>query len=631
MSYDVKSIQQVIKDIDGNKIYLPAIQRKFVWKKRQIELLFDSIMRKYPYGTFLFWYLHRDNADNYVFYEFLKEYDERNPYNRRKTGSFLHNEIIGVLDGQQRLSSIYIGLMGTHTERTPYQRINNPNAFEKKSLYLNLINLPYTVDQEKDEIILDEGKNFDFKFLAHEEDFFWSVRKRDVDGQEVEDPLLWFKVGKVLSWNDGVEYEQKIKLFLNNNDNDLQRKTIEENKRLIIYTLRTLHTRINSDQSINYFQIKKDDLEDILKIFIRVNSGGTVLSKTDLLFSTIVATWDDGRQKIEKLQEKINQKGDKFNFSNEFLMRCCLLLVDAPVVYKVHSFKSENVNKIQNEWTRIETAILKTVDLLVEFGFDGSRLTSQNAVIIMAYHIYKGGDLSENSKKGMRLYLIHALLNQIYSNAQDQLLDALRNGLRHQENEQVCYSLKSNEFSFDTLLKIRLPGRKSLAISKNDIEDFLLYKKGPVSFMLLSLLYPHLRYQDQVFHQDHIHPYSAFNPSNLAAIGVGKERHEEWMKLRDTVANLQLLNRRVNESKNATPLNNWIQKMPQSEHESYFRENFFPEGVSLEFASFMDFYKKRKEILRKKLETILAVSSDTLGFSDIGDEGDYNLDDEDNA
>ena len=56
-------------------------------------------------------------AKNYVFYEFLKEYDERNPYNRRKTGAFLHEEITGVLDGQQRLSSMYIALMGTHTGR----------------------------------------------------------------------------------------------------------------------------------------------------------------------------------------------------------------------------------------------------------------------------------------------------------------------------------------------------------------------------------------------------------------------------------------------------------------------------------------------------------------------------------
>ena len=99
MSYKSRTIQQAIEDIDHNKLYLPALQRKFVWGKHQIQLLFDSLMRNYPIGTFLFWKLSKKKADDYVFYEFLKEYDQRRPYNRRKTGAFTHEEIYGVLDG----------------------------------------------------------------------------------------------------------------------------------------------------------------------------------------------------------------------------------------------------------------------------------------------------------------------------------------------------------------------------------------------------------------------------------------------------------------------------------------------------------------------------------------------------
>ncbi len=44
MSYSSTSIKKVITDIDANKVYLPALQRKFVWGKRQIQLLFDSLM-----------------------------------------------------------------------------------------------------------------------------------------------------------------------------------------------------------------------------------------------------------------------------------------------------------------------------------------------------------------------------------------------------------------------------------------------------------------------------------------------------------------------------------------------------------------------------------------------------------
>ncbi len=73
--------------------------------------------------------------------------------------------------------------------------------------------------------------------------------------------------------------------------------------------LDTLYKRLCNEPLLNYFEIAKDDLEDILKIFIRVNGGGTVLDKADLLFSTIVATWHDGREKIEELLKTINGHG----------------------------------------------------------------------------------------------------------------------------------------------------------------------------------------------------------------------------------------------------------------------------------------------------------------------------------
>ncbi len=166
MSYKAMTVQQAINDIDQNKFYLPALQRKFVWGKHQIELLFDSLMRNYPIGTFLFWKLRKEKASDYVFYEFLKEYDERNPYNRRKTGKFTYDEICGVLDGQQRLSSLYVGLMGTHAERARYQR--NDTEYEKKCLYLNLFSLPYHINYQGNIEMLEE-RNFEFRFLSQNE------------------------------------------------------------------------------------------------------------------------------------------------------------------------------------------------------------------------------------------------------------------------------------------------------------------------------------------------------------------------------------------------------------------------------------------------------------------------------
>lgn len=617
MAYKSKSILQIVKEIEGSKVFLPALQRKFVWSKPQIELLFDSLMRNFPIGTFLFWNLNREVANNYIFYEFLREYDQRNPYNRKKDGSFLNPEIIGVLDGQQRLSSMYIGLQGTHTEKAPYMRWADDNAYRKSKLFLNLLSLPYQVNKEN-VIETIEEQNFEFRFLTDTESEDWIYRKikqQDENGNErvIEDNMFWFKVGDVLTWSADPEFDIIIDSFITKCKNQQQKDILNEKRRLVKKTLETLHKRISSDQLINYFEIDKQDLEDILKIFIRVNSGGTQLSKTDLLFSTIVATWDNGRDEIEGLLQKINRKGDSFGFSNEFLMRSCLVLTDAPVLYKVNSFKTENVQKIKDEWKNIANAIEQTVELLVEFGFNQSLLTSQNSTIIIAYYIYKCGVINDKTKLNIKKYLVHSLLNGIYGSSQDQLIAFLRNALRTQsknENGKALYTLKSNHFSFEEILKLELPSRKSLYITEIELDNFMSYRKSASSFFVLSLLYPNLRYKEVQFHQDHIHPASKFDIDNFNLIGLTNEEQDEWLKLRDTIPNLQLLEGRQNESKNATAFNIWLSRKNESEQTHFKISNYIPEDISIEFKDFLMFYEKRKTKLKEELKKVLAINND---------------------
>lgn len=617
MAYKSKSILQIVKDIEGSKVFLPALQRKFVWGKPQIELLFDSMMRNFPIGTFLFWNLNREVANNYVFYEFLKEYDQRHPYNKRKDGSFLNPEIIGVLDGQQRLSSMYIGLQGTHTEKAPYMRWADDNAYRKSKLYLNLLSLPYRISEEN-VIETIEEQNFEFRFLTEKESENWIFRKSkhiDENGNEKtnEENMFWFKVGEVLSWSTDPEFDIIIDDFIAKCKNERQTTNLHEKRRIIKKALETLFKRISSDQLINYFEIDKQDLEDILKIFIRVNSGGTQLNKTDLLFSTIVATWDNGREEIEGLLQKINKKGDGFGFSNEFLMRSCLVLTDAPVLYKVNSFKSENVQKIKDEWTNLAKAIEQTVDLLVEFGFSQSLLTSQNATIIIAYYLYKNGIVNESTKLEIKKYLIHALLNGVYGSSQDQLIAFLRNHFRQSskdENGKITFKLKNNTFSFEELLKLELPSRKSLYVTELELDNFMSYRKGASSFFVLSLLYPNLKYKEVQFHQDHIYPGSKFNPSILSSFGLTQEEQDEWIKLRDMVPNLQLLEGRQNESKNATDFNIWLSKKDVSAQNHFKVSNYIPDDLSLDFKDFMKFFEERKIKIKEELKKVLAINNE---------------------
>ena len=617
MGYQSKTIKNMVVDIESNKVFLPALQRKFVWGKHQIELLFDSLMRNYPIGTFLFWNLKRETAQSYVFYEFLKEYDERHPYNRRKEGAFLQPEIIGVLDGQQRLSSMYIGLQGTHTEKRPYMHRANPRAFEPTKLYLNVLSLPYSLN-DKNEIVANEETNFDFCFLTEHESKNWVWRKRrqqDEHGRnvDVEESMYWFRVGEILLWNEDPEYDIIVDDFIAKSINEKQKQVIASNRRFIRKAIETLFKRFTEDTLINYFEVNKTDLEDILKIFVRVNSGGTILSKTDLLFSTIVATWDNGREQIEKLLRDINEKGDGFGFSNDFLMRCCLVLTDSPVLFKVNSFKTENVHRIKDNWAGISSAIKRTVDLLVEFGFNNSLLTSQNSVIIISYYLIKGGIWDATTKKEIKKYLIHSLLNGIYGNSQDQVISSLRSALRKgvkDDGGKIAFTLKQNNFSFEELLKIDLPSRKSFRVTELEIDNFLSYKKSAGSFFVLTLLYPQLRYQEVQFHQDHIHPASKFTKDYFDSISLTEEQMTDWLDRRDMIPNLQLMEGRQNESKNATEFKAWLSQKSEADAKHFCGSNFIPEGQDFDFKNFKSFFESRRAILKNELMKVLAISAD---------------------
>jgi len=89
--------------------WLPNIQRQFVWKEHQIEKLYDSILREYPIGSLLIWRSQdkiklRSFIQN--FKDSLKITDFFQPINDKEKHL--------VLDGQQRLQSLFIGLKGSY-------------------------------------------------------------------------------------------------------------------------------------------------------------------------------------------------------------------------------------------------------------------------------------------------------------------------------------------------------------------------------------------------------------------------------------------------------------------------------------------------------------------------------------
>lgn len=527
MAYSSLSIKQLITDINSNKYYLPAIQRKFVWGEEKICRLFNSIMQDYPIGTFLFWELTAQKANEYTFYEFLKNYHERDSRNQLVNYDFPF-EIRGVLDGQQRISSMYIALQGVYCTKKKYAKTTNNSAYPERKMYINLLN-----------------EDYEFKFLTDKDaqnsksGYFYLVRiilseleDSDADSDNIVDKLI---------------------------ETDPSRsELLIENRRHAKKIINRLLNKFNDDQLVSYFKIINKDLDDILDIFVRVNSGGTILSKSDLLFSTLVAHWEDGRDQIEKLISDMNGEDGLFNFNTDFLMRTCLFLVDAPMNFKVQTFNSTNINKIKDNWDQIRKALIDAAAMLREFGFNKRRLSSNYAATPLAYYLHKGGKVDSTTKPELRKLIAHSLLKQIYSGQADTALSGLRDGLRIKSGDGDTYILKAIKFDFSEYKNTRMSGGKKLTIDTTDIENFLEYKKGAFSFLLLSTLYPDLKLDQITFHQDHMHPHSKFKPSILKEVGIDSETIKQWQDMRDQVPNLQLLEGRENTVKQATDLSKWV-------------------------------------------------------------------------
>ncbi len=74
MSYQSSTIAAVLNRLNRS-YFLPAIQREFVWSPDQVIKFFDSLMRRYPIGSFLFWDLSPERAmRNGKFIVFLRAY-----------------------------------------------------------------------------------------------------------------------------------------------------------------------------------------------------------------------------------------------------------------------------------------------------------------------------------------------------------------------------------------------------------------------------------------------------------------------------------------------------------------------------------------------------------------------------
>lgn len=568
MSYIPKTVSEVITEYLNRTTFLPAIQREYVWDTYAIEKLFDSIMGDFPISTFLFWKIREENKNEWTAYEFIREYDSENPHNKEANLAGVNQDIYLVLDGQQRMTSLLIGLKGSY--RYFYYR------WHKTQLYINILKEPLKPENPEE---------LTYQFL---------FRENDEPNPKDTNPQYWYLVGDILNYVDAEDAKKAIKDKLANFTDD-QRDIANTH-------IGRLHSRIHTLRLLNYYEEKSQDYDKVVEAFIRANTGGVKLEYSDILLSTATAKWNNlnAREEIHSFTDSINAIGNGYSFGKDFVLKGSLYLTDGlPIQYKVKNFTRTNLEKIENNWDNIKEQIENTVKLISRFGYNDKNLVAKIALLPISFYLGKLNtkNFVESSDQDkvrnqviIQKWLTICLLKNAFGSSSDTTLKNLQDVL----NGVTDYSV----FPYEEL-------NKKLGIEPQfndaEIDNLLATNYGTkYSYLILSLLYPDRDWKDNKYHEDHIFPKTNFTSAKLKQRSYDQDKIQEYQQYYNTIVNLQLLTDSENLEKNSKDFDDWFSQRDQN----FKDRHTIPTVNSYNFDNFLDFVTARKELLGTKLKAI---------------------------
>lgn len=553
------SIYEALQNIKEGKYVMPAFQRQYVWSMEQVEKLWDSILLDYPIATFLFWHLDDDNVtwDTY-FCNFLYEVT----FDNRKQADTVNYELsninvnktdTAVLDGQQRLTSLFLSLFGNAFIRQKYARRKNSGGIVTKLL----------IELNKNKLTVDEKE--------------YNSKKYDIKFSE--------KVGKL----SPTQFEIKKILDPRFQDESTRNKAIEEviskvpsdSKDYARNILNKLYNKIFVEKLIRYTEIHDMKQDDALEMFVRFNSGGKALRKSEITMSILEAYWPSAKTEFGKLLV------DSYvGFGTDFIIRSALMIYGDVVKSNISKSIAE---ELKNNWSEFKKTLKNLEVTLKEMKIEVSRFASSwNVLLPIIYFIYYNPDY-KNNLDGIRAYLIRAVLFTYFQSGTTGKLQQMKS--RINENDY--------EITVDMLNQMN-----DLRVTDGKIEDILNEEKGSrvaseaLYFLSLDWRNNHFKYE-----QDHLHPFERFDGNK--PISVSMEDWRRWRGNRNRLANLHLLEGRSNSSKSDMRLADYYNDMNDVQKAEFIKQSLIPEGVSLELENFEEFYEARKAILTEKIRELL--------------------------
>ena len=289
-----------------------------------MRLFFDSVMRDYPFGSLLIWetqyheVLYRTFVADYkpgmTFVPKVKEFGRR-----RKM----------VLDGQQRLQTLYIGAYG---------------SFDGRRLYFNMTSGLGDMDEDSDSPL--GAYRFEF----------WQ------DADTLRRPKRLIRLANVIQWDRRHE-EDEIKGAIDQaglTGNEVARASTNLRNLRRAFTQGDLVPLETIDENIvNERQART--IDEILEIFVRVNSGGTRLSRSDLMFSLIKSKWTAARVNFDEVIAQVDPDG-VVGIDKDFLIRGLLVNADVPIAFEVGAI-SRYWERMELQFNKFAAALKSVLDL----------------------------------------------------------------------------------------------------------------------------------------------------------------------------------------------------------------------------------------------------------------------------
>lgn len=554
------SIYEAMMHIKEGRYVMPAFQRQFVWSMEQIEKLWDSILLNYPIATFLFWHVDDNNVtwDTY-FCNFLTSvtFDNRkqaDSVNYELTGIDVNTTDTAILDGQQRLTSLYLSLFGDSYIREKYARRNTEGGTVTK-LLIELNKNKLDVDEEE-----YNSKKYDIKFSV--------------------------KVGRL----SPTQFELRNILQEKFQNNSTRDKAIEDaianvppdSKDYARNLLKTLYHKIFTEKLIRFTEIHDMNQDDALEMFVRFNSGGKALRKSEITMSILEAYWPSAKTEFGKLLVDSYE-----GYGSDFIIRAALMLYGDVVKSNINRKISE---ELKNNWSSFKKALKNLETVLKSLRIEVSRFSSSwNVLLPVLYYIYYNPENHVNNTEAIRAYLMRAILFTYFQSGTTSKLQ----------------QMKSNINSYDYEITVEMLDQiTDLRVTDGKIEDILNAEKGSrvagdaLYYLCLEWTNKNFKYE-----QDHLHPYDRFDGNK--PISVSMEDWRRWRGFRNRLPNLQLLEGRSNGSKNNMRLIDYYNDMNDAQKADFYKQAIIPEGVSLEIEHFEELYNKRKEMLAARIKALL--------------------------